>query len=239
MGGLAPDDRLELAPDHLFPDRIVLETYVNPGAIDLGRAPLGTVRSRYDKLNPGLTVPRARHEPLAATISLLPLSGGEFWCDGRAFHRTRGMAGGFPVAGPPRFCAAGLRNELQRFNGGLAPWQCKRAKEIMLDDLSVSPSLAEIAATCGLSSRHFLRAFKASNGMPPHRWLLKARVERAREMLEKTAESVGEIANACGFADQSHLTRTFRKLFGTPPGAWRRTREARVDPPGPMRGRER
>lgn len=75
--------------------------------------------------------------------------------------------------------------------------------------------------------------------MPPHRWLLKARVERAREMLEKTAESVGEIANACGFADQSHLTRTFRKLFGTPPGAWRRTREARVDPHGPMRGRER
>jgi len=238
MGGLARADRLESLTDPRFADR-TLKTCTGRGAIRLGHAPPGTVLCKEDAPSCGLTISRAGPRPVASNTSLLPSGGGDFWCDGRTCHRSPSRAGGLTVTRLARSPNGGPADGLQRFNGGLAPWQCKRAKEAMLDDLSVSPSLAEIAATCGLSSRHFLRAFKASNGMSPHRWLLKARVERAREMLEKTAESVGEIANACGFSDQSHLTRTFRKLVGTPPGAWRRTRERRPEPHGSMLGQQR
>jgi AraC-like DNA-binding protein len=111
-----------------------------------------------------------------------------------------------------------------RLSGGLAPWQCRRARNLMLQDLADCPTLSHLAAACGLSSRHFLRAFKKSNGVSPHRWLLIARVDRACELLENTPASIADIAHACGFADQSHLTRVFRGLVGAAPGAWRRAR---------------
>lgn len=123
----------------------------------------------------------------------------------------------------------GVPRCLQRFSGGLAPWQCKRARDLMLDDLAHCPSLSAVASACGLSNRQFHRAFKASNGLSPHRWLLGARVDRAREMLEKSAASIAEVAHACGFADQSHLTRVFQKLVGAAPGAWRRAKACSAD----------
>jgi transcriptional regulator GlxA family with amidase domain len=48
------------------------------------------------------------------------------------------------------------------------------------------------------------------------------RVKRAKELLRGTSTSIAEIALACGFSDQSHLTRVFSKTFGISPGAWRR-----------------
>lgn len=107
--------------------------------------------------------------------------------------------------------------------GALAPWQERRAKEMLLDDLGADRSLAELAAACGLSVSHFARAFKASTGTPPHRWLLERRVDRAMELLQGP-DGLGEIALACGFADQSHLTRVFGRRVGVSPAAWRRER---------------
>jgi AraC-like DNA-binding protein len=109
-------------------------------------------------------------------------------------------------------------------HGGLAPWQERRAKEMLLDDLQADCSLSELADACGVSVRHLGRAFKATTGLPPHRWLLRRRVERAKELLEGTDNSLTAIALACGFADQSHLTRVFQALAGSSPGAWRRQR---------------
>lgn len=108
--------------------------------------------------------------------------------------------------------------------GGLAPWQQRRVTELMLDDLRTDPSLADLASACGISVRHLARAFKATTGLPPHRWLLERRVDRAKELLEKTDDTLSDIALACGFADQSHLTRVFRSNSGSSPGAWRRQR---------------
>ena len=68
-------------------------------------------------------------------------------------------------------------------------------------------------------------------GTPPHRWLLRQRVRRAGEMLERTDESISVIAASCGFADQSHLTRVFHAMVGSSPAAWRRQRKAGVVPP--------
>lgn len=106
--------------------------------------------------------------------------------------------------------------------GGLARWQELRAKEVMSSNLSEEISLNRLADECGLSVRHFARAFRQSTGVPPHRWLLKHRVDRAKELLSIRALRLADIALTCGFADQSHFTRVFTALVGASPNAWRR-----------------
>jgi len=104
----------------------------------------------------------------------------------------------------------------------LAAWQEKRAKEIMLEDLQADLSMADVASQCGLSAGHFARAFRVSTGLPPHRWRLQRRIARARDLLRSSAEPLVEIGLKCGFADQSHFTKTFTRLVGLSPGVWRR-----------------
>ncbi|NTX50736.1 AraC family transcriptional regulator [Myxococcus sp. CA039A] len=106
--------------------------------------------------------------------------------------------------------------------GGLSPVHARRVKELIDSRLDGSVSLADLARTCGLSERHFARAFRETTGQPPHRWLVGRRLEKARQLLEAATQSLSEIAVACGFANQSHFTRTFTRVVGTSPGAWRR-----------------
>ena len=112
--------------------------------------------------------------------------------------------------------------------GGLAPWQMQRATELMTANLQERVPLSRLAARCGLSMRHFARAFRQSTGVPPHRWLLNHRVEHAKELLRNLTMSLAEIALACGFADQSHFTRTFTAVVGVGPGLWRRMESWRL-----------
>jgi AraC-like DNA-binding protein len=107
--------------------------------------------------------------------------------------------------------------------GGLAPWQEKLATDILSASLDGEVSHAEIARECGLSPGHFARAFRVTTGAPPHRWLLERRIDRAKTLLRETAAPLAEVAARCGFADQSHFTRTFTRALGVPPGAWRRS----------------
>ncbi|HEX4681067.1 MAG TPA: AraC family transcriptional regulator [Gemmatimonadaceae bacterium] len=104
----------------------------------------------------------------------------------------------------------------------LSPIEERRVTSRLLDDLDGDTSLSELAALCGRSRSQFIRAFKQSTGMPPHRWLLMQRVKRAKDLLRGTNTPIAEIALACGFSDQSHLTRVFSKAFRISPGAWRR-----------------
>jgi len=113
--------------------------------------------------------------------------------------------------------------------GCLAPWQERRAKDLMSASLSERMPLSRLAAECGLSVRHFARAFRQSTGVPPHRWLLRYRVERAAELLGNGTLPLADIAIACGFADQSHFTRVFTALMGASPNVWRRTVGATED----------
>ena len=106
--------------------------------------------------------------------------------------------------------------------GGLAPWQERRAKELMSATLNEQIPLSRLASECGLSVRHFARAFRLSTGMPPHRWLLKYRVDHAKKLMRMRAWSLADIASFCGFADQSHFTRVFTANGGVSPGLWRR-----------------
>ena len=110
--------------------------------------------------------------------------------------------------------------------GGLAPWQVKRAKDILAARVNGDITIEELAEQCGLSRSHFARAFRQSTGMPPHRWLMELRVDRARELLSNSALSLGEIAERCGFVDQSHFTRSFSAAMGVVPSVWRRLRRS-------------
>ena len=106
--------------------------------------------------------------------------------------------------------------------GGLAPWQERRAKELLLENLSGDIGLSELASACRLSSSHFSQAFKKTVGCPPHKWLLGQRIDCAKRLILNTQQSLAEIALATGFADQSHFTRVFSQWVHESPAAWRR-----------------
>lgn len=116
----------------------------------------------------------------------------------------------------------GLRPRPATPRGGLAPWQQKRAVELLAAHLDGSLSIGDLAAACRLSASHFARAFRQSLGAPPHQYLLTLRVDRAKALLRSTATSLAEVGLQCGFVDQSHFTRVFTGKTGLPPGAWRR-----------------
>jgi AraC family transcriptional regulator len=118
--------------------------------------------------------------------------------------------------------AYGGQNLARPIRGGLASWQERRAKEMILGDLSGRTSMEVIAAACGLSASHFARSFRKATGFAPHTWLLRARVERAMALLRQRDVVLGEIAAACGFANLSHFSRVFTRQIGTSPSAWRR-----------------
>jgi AraC family transcriptional regulator len=106
--------------------------------------------------------------------------------------------------------------------GGLAPWQERRAKEILRANLKGGVLLKEVARECGLSVGHFSHAFRRTLGVAPHKWLIEQRIVLSKEKLRDDRLSLSDVAAECGFTDQSHLTREFRRTVGVSPGAWRR-----------------
>lgn len=121
-----------------------------------------------------------------------------------------------------------IRPAQKAIRSGLAGWQRDLAIRRLLGNLTEDFPVADLAGCCGLSRSHFTRAFKNSMGTSPHRWLVRERVRRAAELLERTDDSIAEIALSCGFCDQSHLTRMFHAIVGVSPAAWRRQRKAGV-----------
>lgn len=107
--------------------------------------------------------------------------------------------------------------------GGLAPWQVRRAQEMLSANLEGGVQLEDVARECGLSVGYFSRAFRATIGLPPHRWLMKHRIESAKLIMRQSGTSLAEIAIRCGFSDQSHFTRAFSRETGASPAQWRRS----------------
>lgn len=116
----------------------------------------------------------------------------------------------------------GLRAASAPQRGGLSGWQERRAMEIMRAGLAEELTIADIARECRLTPNHFARAFRQSTGRTPHRFLTELRVEEAKRLLARPELRLAEIAQLCGFGDQSHFTRVFGRHVGMSPGAWRR-----------------
>jgi len=97
-----------------------------------------------------------------------------------------------------------------------------RVQELIESRLDADLTLQELAVAVGYSRSHFLRAFRETTGVTPHRYVLNRRVERARRLLGETEMSIAEVAFLCGFSSQAHLTPAFRKAYGLTPGEYRR-----------------
>ncbi len=94
-------------------------------------------------------------------------------------------------------------------------------KLLLSRELDREVPLAELSERAGVSTFHFARTFRQITGMPPQAFHLQCRVNRARQLLRK-GQPPADVAYSLGFADQSHLTRHFRKLVGANPGSYRR-----------------
>jgi AraC-like DNA-binding protein len=116
----------------------------------------------------------------------------------------------------------GMRPMSRPVRGGLAPWQERRAMEILRANIKRGVALKEVARECGLSVGHFSHAFRRTLGVAPYKWLIEQRVVLSKEKLRDDGLSLSDVAAECGFSDQSHLTRVFRHTVGASPGAWRR-----------------
>lgn len=82
--------------------------------------------------------------------------------------------------------------------------------------------LRDLARAAGLTPTHFARRFRQTLGVAPHQYLIRLRVERAKRLLTGSGQSIAQISAACGFSNQEHLTRVFKRLTGTTPAVFRR-----------------
>ncbi|MEO1147847.1 MAG: AraC family transcriptional regulator [Cyanobacteria bacterium J06638_22] len=121
-----------------------------------------------------------------------------------------------------------LAQLLRRANAG-APTRAERLSPAILarlDDYIEAHcdrglTVAELAQVAGRPQFYFSRSFKATTGQSPYQYVLERRLARACELLAISALPLAEVASACGFYDQAHLTRGFKKQLGTTPGAYR------------------
>jgi AraC-like DNA-binding protein len=124
-----------------------------------------------------------------------------------------------------------LQKTARPSKGGLAPWQKRRASELLHENMHGQIRLSEIARECELSVSHFARSFKTSFGTSAHQWLIQHRIDYAKQLMNETSMSLIDIAIHSGFNDQAAFTRTFHQLVGVSPGRWRRhhtTRHSRA-----------
>lgn len=107
------------------------------------------------------------------------------------------------------------------FHRGLSRHQCRLVLEYVDENLDRNIALAELAGVLQLSVFHFMRKFRAEFGRPPHAYVLQRRIEHAKRQLARRDIPLKVVAANCGFSDQSHMTRLFRRVLGTTPAGYR------------------
>lgn len=117
-----------------------------------------------------------------------------------------------------------LSNELYKGNPHTGEKGKDKVSEVishikMVPNLNITVS--ECADFCKMSKVHFSRFFKQITGMPPVQFVLKIRIDRAKELLDFTDKPIAEIAEASGFPDQNYFARTFKKITGMSPTQYR------------------
>jgi AraC-like DNA-binding protein len=158
--------------------------------------------------------PLAGGEPRAAIVTPPQISSAlRLYHDGEDFIRPR-----LDTLATARFMPI-----TAKARGGLPPATLRRLREYIDSHLDQTIDVGTLAAAAGLSTFHFARAFKQSEGTTPHDFVLKRRIAKARELLSRPDLSLSEIAVAAGFADQSHFTRRFHEIVGMSPGQFRKS----------------
>ena len=107
------------------------------------------------------------------------------------------------------------------YRGGLSPARLRRVTEWVHAEIENDLSLNEMAETAGLSTAYFSQMFRKTTGESPHQFVLRHRVERAKELLRTSEVRVLDVAIACGFKSQQHFARIFRRMCGASPTEYR------------------
>jgi AraC family transcriptional regulator len=103
------------------------------------------------------------------------------------------------------------------YSGGLSKPTLKRIVQYIHAHLEQDLSLTELATQAQMSCHHFARLFKRATGVSPHQYVIRCRVEQARQLILREELTIAEIAHQLGFANQSHLSRHFKRLVGVSP----------------------
>jgi AraC family transcriptional regulator len=109
----------------------------------------------------------------------------------------------------------------QMYRGGLGSARLRRIKELVHAKIEDDLGLDDMAQSVGLSTAHFARMFRKSTGETPHQFVLRQRIERAKEMLRAPNARVLDVAVACGFKTQQHFAQVFRDVCRVSPTEYR------------------
>ena len=189
---------------------------IDPGFVDSVAASIGMSATPAFQPAVGKADPLAAH--LAASLVLdarMDGAGGRLVRESLGValvgHLLRALGGAsatqFPTTGTAR-------------PGSLRPDRVRLVADFVEARLDGDLSLGELAGLVGMDVFRFSRAFKAATGCSPHRYVVLARVARAKSLLRGGTLSISEIALRTGFATPSHFASTFRRLTGTTPRGW-------------------
>jgi len=136
---------------------------------------------------------------------------------GRVYLESLGVS----VAARLIACHSSVSLKLEKQRGQLSERKLKRVISYIEDNLAENISLHEIARVAGLSVSYFTPLFRETVGIPVHQYLIRRRVERARDLIRESKMPISQIAYETGFSHQSHLSRNMRRLLGVSPTAFR------------------
>jgi AraC family transcriptional regulator len=114
-----------------------------------------------------------------------------------------------------------LHRSVQAYGGGLGSARLRRIKEFVDAKIEDDLTVCEMAQAVESSTAYFSRMFRKTTGETPHQFLLRQRVERAKEMLRSADARVMDVAVACGFKTQQHFAQVFRDVCGPSPTEYR------------------
>jgi len=106
-------------------------------------------------------------------------------------------------------------------SNGLGQASLRRLFDYVEDHVAEQIRLRDLAAIAGMSTFQLVRRFKEVTGLPPHQYVTRRKIERAKQLLSEPDSSVLEVALACGFASPSHFAQAFRLVTGVTPRSYR------------------
>jgi AraC family transcriptional regulator len=144
----------------------------------------------------------------------------------RMFREFRNIdaLSGFVLEGLSLELLGHMARDVRDAGRGRPPAWFKRALELLRETDDAGLTVRDVAAQVGVHPYHLTRVTRAFAGRSPGELIRDARIQRSQEMLASGTDSIGRIALACGYTDQSQFTRSFRRATGTTPAAFRRER---------------
>jgi AraC-like DNA-binding protein len=110
----------------------------------------------------------------------------------------------------------------------MAPWQARCIRAYIALNVHSTIRVMDLVRVVRFAPTRFDRVFKKTFDCTPHQYVMRMRIAHAQRLLLGTDDSLGKVAAACGFGNQSHLSNLFRKMIGQPPEKWRRAQLMRT-----------